>query len=680
MLSATKNVPLRFFSWRGVGLIIFLAAQMAFSQAKNISVMEVGRWRVEYDLANGVADIFCDGKILIPRAYAVVKLPETVTSMDYQSRKVSRTNFSDGFGSGVKITVESSNGDTDKMIQTFWLYQKADYILADVKILRKSGAKSNFMSPLTTESAVFFPPYGDNRALAVPFDNDKWIRYNAIPFGTNVTSHEVSAFYNNANRQGLVIGSVEHDVWKTGIKLTTASNVITGLQIFGGLASDETRDVLPHGIISGEAIKSPKIFIGNFSDWRNGLETFARANAIVTPARAWTNGVPFGWNSWGKLQHKISFDKAIQVSDYIAKELQPNHFENHGVVYVGLDSGWTRLNAAQLKAFVDHCHTNGQEAGVYFTPFAAWRQSDDAVVEGTDYKFRDLYLYANGQKQLLDGGVALDPTHPGTRQRIEHIAAQFKQAGFKYVKLDFLTHGALEADSHFDPQVTTGIQAYNSGMKFVRQTLGEDVYLNEAISPLFPAQYANSRRIACDAFGDIDKIEYTLNALTYGWWLAQVYDYNDPDHVVLDGYSEGENRARVTSAVISGLFLSGDDFSAAGSAAGKARAKLFLTNKDINELAIIGRPFHPVEGDSGSSAANYFVRSNRDDFFLVAFNYSNATNHLTFDFKRIGLSASESYKFKELWGGEIFNATNGLTISLKPADAAVYKITRLNVE
>ena len=674
MLSAAKNAPLRFFSWRGVGLIIFLAAQMAYSQAKNISVMEVGRWRVEYDLANGVADIFCEGKILIPRAYAVVKLPETVTSMDYQSHKVSRTNIFDGIGSGAKFTVESANGDADKMVQTFWLYQNADYIMADVKILRKSGAKSNFMSPLTTKSAVFLPPYGDNRALAVPFDNDKWIRYNAIPFGTNVTSHEVSAFYNNASRQALVIGSVEHDVWKTGIKSTTASNVITGLQIFGGLASDETRDVLPHGKISGETIKSPKIFIGYFSDWRTGLETFARANAIVTPARAWTNGVPFGWNSWGKLQHKISFDKAIQVSDFIAKELQPNYFENHGVVYVGLDSGWTRLNASQLKAFVDHCHTNGQEAGIYFTPFAAWRQSDDAVVEGTEYKYRDLYLYANGQKQLLDGGVALDPTHPGTRQHIEYIAAKFKQAGFKYVKLDFLTHGALEADSHFDPQVTTGIQAYNSGMKFVRQTLGEDIYLNEAISPLFPAQYANSRRIACDAFGDIDKIEYTLNALTYGWWLAQDYDYNDPDHVVLDGFSEGENRARVTSAVISGLFLSGDDFSDSGSATGKARAKKYLTNQEINGLGTAGKSFQPVEGDAGGSAANLFTRCGEDGFYLAALNYSNTTNHVAVNLDRIGLSPGRSYGFNELWSGEVFNASNILTLTLKPADAAVYKI------
>src|ERR1039458_78393 len=384
-----KNMFRRFLDWRGFGLIFLFAAQIAFSQTtrpdgqsfmsgeltrkpRSISIMQGGRWRVEYDLAHGVADIFCDGKILLPRVFAVVKLPEAVTSRDYQTRKISRRKISDGFGRGEEFAVESANGDAvrrgdyqprkisrrkisdgfgrgeefavesangdaDKMIQTFWLYEKLDYILAEVKILRKPGASSNFMSPLTTETPVSFRADGDNRALFVPFDNDKWIRYNAVPFGTNVTSYEVSALYNNASRQGLVIGSIEHDVWKTGVKSTTSSDAITSLQIFGGLTSSETRDVLPHGEISGEMIKSPKVFIGSFSDWRTGLETYAKANAVIAPPRVWKGGVPFGWNSWGKLQGKISFTKAVQVSDFFAQELP--QFQNDGVAYIGLDSG-----------------------------------------------------------------------------------------------------------------------------------------------------------------------------------------------------------------------------------------------------------------------------------------------------------------------------------------------------
>src|ERR1035441_10093411 len=166
--------------------------------------------------------------------------------------------------------------------------------------------------------------------------------------------------------------------------------------------------------------------------------------------------MPFGWNSWGKLQSRISFDKAMQVSDFFAQELP--QFKNDGVAYIGLDSGWNKFTDAELKQFVDHCHASHQEAAIYFTPFAAFgRRRDDANISGTNFKFRDIYLYANGKKQSLDGGTALDPTHPGTQKMIADTLARFKQAGFKYVKADFLGHGALEGDHFFDHKITTGI-------------------------------------------------------------------------------------------------------------------------------------------------------------------------------------------------------------------------------
>src|SRR5208337_1102009 len=112
---------------------------------------------------------------------------------------------------------------------------------------------SNYMSPLTSDTSSDCLTAGDDRALFVPFDNDMWIRYDAVPFGGTVTSYEVSALYDNASREGMVIGSVEHDVWKTGIVSTTSSNAITGLEVYGGITSTNiTHDVLPHGKVSGK--------------------------------------------------------------------------------------------------------------------------------------------------------------------------------------------------------------------------------------------------------------------------------------------------------------------------------------------------------------------------------------------------------------------------------------------
>ena len=91
------------------------------------------------------------------------------------------------------------------------------------------------------------------------------------------------------------------------------------------------------------------------------------------------------------------------------------------------------------------------------------------------------------------------------------------------------------------------------------------MYINLSISPVFPAHYAQSRRIACDAWNKMKDTEYTLYALSYGWWQDKVYQFNDPDHIVLRDATDGENRARVTSWVITGIFIAGDDFSKGGS-------------------------------------------------------------------------------------------------------------------
>lgn len=662
--------------WLGLMLVLMFAMQCGICQSSALgltenSTMQLGKWRIEYHLADGWADIFYGGQLVIPHAVAVAHLPEVVSSADYKSHKLSHRPIRDRFGSGIEYVVESSNGGKETMIQTFWLYEHSDYFLADVEIASRAGVAASYMSPVTSQIPSHFLPAGDNRALMVPFDNDMWVRYSALPFGNEVTSYEVSALYDNASREGLVLGSIEHDNWKTGIHVLTSSNAVTRLEVFGGITSTNTHDVLPHGDVRGETVKSPRIFIGLFSDWRAGLEAYAKANAIVAPPRPWAGGVPFGWNSWGKLQFNLTYEKAIQVSDFFAKELP--QFKNDGVAYIGLDAGWSRLTDAQLKAFVDHCKANHQEAGIYFTPFTAWTKDGNKPVDGTNFKYRDIFLYARGHIQTIDGGVALDPTHPGTKSLIQSNFNRFKCAGFRYVKLDFMTHGALEADSHYDPQVRTGIQAYNQGMKFVSQQAGSDIYLNLSISPLFPAQYANSRRIACDTFGTIGQVEYMLNSLTYGWWLGGVYDFNDGDHMVLADYSEGENRARVTSDAITGLMISGDDLSDGGDTLARQRAKKFLTNEEINSMARSKTSFRPVEGDTDDHAASLFTWAGQDGFYLAAFNYSKSKKTMQIDFSRAGLPGNKPVQWQELWNHNHGVATNQLDILLDPADVTLLK-------
>ena len=653
--------------------LFLLISAFSVKGENNRTSLHRGNWTISYDTKSGKADFLYKDKCVLADVAAVAYTRNKYSSDAYERCEITEDKLNDDFGSGIKYTVVHMGEKKPVMKRIFFLYDNTDYFLTELVLESDVRIASNYMSPISTEKPVDILKKGDNRVLVVPFDNDKWIRYKSSPLNSGINSYEVTALYNPDNREGLVVGSVEHDTWKTGIRVEADSKTrLTRLVCYAGAAGETTRDILPHGKVSGTTVKSPKILCGFFKDLRDGMETFGKACAVVAPPREWSKGVPFGWNSWGKMQFNMTYDKVLEVSDFFATDLQPKGFGNDSILYIGMDSGWNHMTDEQLAEIVKHCKQNGQRAGIYYTPFTDWGRKPDKELEGAPgYTYKDVYLYANGKPQELDGAWAIDPTHPAVQQQIKYFADKFKKAGFEYLKIDFLTHGAMESDSYYDRSVTTGIQAYNKGMSYLESQL-EDFYITASISPLFPSQYTHSRRIACDAFGNMSDAEYTLNSVSYGWWLDEVYTFNDPDHLVLEGASEGENRARVTSGVITGIYMSGYDFIKIGSTEAKKKALKFLTNREIKQLARNGRTFRPVNGNDENTDCLFMLRSGKD-LYVAAFNYSGYDTTIELPLERLGLNRSEKYPCKELWSGKKTTEKGLFKIKLPRKDAALYR-------
>ena len=640
--------------------------------------LEAGAWSLTYDTQSDGIDIRKGSRLIYDDVYASYKLSDSlVSARDYDGHRISTEAITDGFGTGYRYEVTHTAVNLPTLVQSFYVYPDKEYVLTDFTLEDASGVATNYMAPVNVDRMPEVLSRGENnRALFIPFDNDCWIRYRSHPLTfTGLTSYEVTAVFNNDNREALVVGSVEHDNWKSGITMGKGDIYNVGsLVCFGGAADKTTRDSKPHGALKGVKIKSPKILLGFFGDWRRGLDEYARANAIIAPPKAWKKAVPFGWNSWGALQFDLTYPKALEVSDFYKDHLQHNRFATaDSVVYTGLDSGWNRFSEEELTAFVARCKANGQVAGIYWTPFTDWGKKPEREIKDVPgCKYEDVYLYANGQPQELDGAYALDPTHPAVEAMMKSTSELFRRAGFEYVKMDFMTHGAMEADRWHNPEIQTGIQGYNYGMKLLDKYFG-DMYINLSISPVFPAHYAQSRRIACDAWNKMKDTEYTLNALSYGWWQDKVYCFNDPDHIVLRDATDGENRARVVSGVITGIFIAGDDFSRGGPEEVKKKAMQYLTNAGINAIAT-GEAFRPVEGN-GEKSENQFVRIDADgNAYYAVFNYGNEELKQLVDLERIGLDADREYKLTELWSGAGSTARTTFEVTVPPSDVAVYKI------
>jgi len=211
-------------------------------QSGNLLRMTNANVRLDYDLATGRANFFWQNALRISGFYAGVGLYSAgvltnyITDTVYTNRSWTVTNN--------LVEITSTRPGLPTMKQTFVLDQDNSF-LTRVDMIGKN-LQSRWMGPFVMDVAggVDLGTYNDVRALIVPFDNDSFtFSYNAMPINNTKTSYEVSAFYDNSTRNGLVVGSVTHDTWKTGVYFQGANNRLSVLNVFGGVTSSDTRDV-----------------------------------------------------------------------------------------------------------------------------------------------------------------------------------------------------------------------------------------------------------------------------------------------------------------------------------------------------------------------------------------------------------------------------------------------------
>jgi len=607
-----------------------------------------------------------------------------------------------------EYTIRSTGSGLPDLLQHIWLYNNQPSIAIQAELASKAkpiGTRHFDAVLLNGAASIDIGESKSLRLLHVPFDNDMWFRYDSVVIADvkptqAVTSDEVTAIYDNSTRQALILGSITHDTWKTAIEAHVADGQISGLDLYGGIFSPtgvrtDTHDTIPHGIVHGDHVNSPRIYIGSFADWRDGLEAYGAANAAIHPPLKWAAGAPMGWNSWASYAEKINDHRYLASAAFVRDTLVPQGFGNHKVVYINLDAFWSNLDAVQLSdavAIIKGMHgADGTTfaPGIYWTPFAYWSDDLDAYVEGTNmkYRYRDILLKAPDGSILpkVDGGLAIDPSHPAAKARITYFLQQFQRLGFQYLKLDFLSHGALEG-VHFDPAIQTGIQAYNAGMKQVVDETANRMFLSLSIAPLFPSGYGHARRLSCDTKGHISgdqSTEYMLNSLTYGWWTSKNLYITDPDHVVLgDKADQGarnvaEGKSRLLSAIISGGMIL-DSSRLADDPQGRELAQSVYNNRPWFAVAAEDKTFRPIEGDTGDKATDAFIRPSVHGAYLALFNYDERhPRTLTVPLSRIdkSLANSPSVAVVDVASGAVLKSPNpDLTIELPASGSTLIEL------
>lgn len=640
---------------------------------------------INYDAKQKTIVVSQSGKIIFSGAKAsVIVNGKTISVNDYPEAVFAKVAISDDLGKGLKYTLTYKDKSKATLIQSFYIYNNQDYFITQLEILGNGQQiATNYIAPLEL-GKIAFDKIENLHTVFVPYDNDAFISYNSKKLDTisHNNSAEVGIVFNNTSRNGFIVGSLEHTIWKSAVK-TINQNKAASFSAWAGYSEKEnTRDSISHGIVKGDKVVSPKFFVGYYSDWRNGMEQYAKTNRIVEKPYvfAWDKPTPVGWNSWGVLMEKINFENTTKVADFFADSVP--EFRVGNTAYIDLDSFWDNMvkggftgDFSKLKEFADYCKKKGLEPGAYWAPFTdwGWKDGPNRKAEGSDYTFGEMWTKTGNTYFDFDGARAIDPTHPGTLKRVDYVINKLKECGFKMIKIDFLGHAAAESTSFYYQNVTTGMQAYKVGMEHLVNALDGKMLIYAAISPnMATSRYAHIRRIACDAWKTIEQTEYTLNSVNYGWWQTYSYDYIDADHVVFADVTEGENRARLISSVITGTLITGDDYSKDG--IWSKRAKEWLQNKELLKIVENGIAFRPVEGNTGKLTTEVFEQKIGNNWYIAVLNYSNMPKNYALPLQRLGVK-NGNYKLLDVFTGQNSEVkNNSIILSLGAKDARLFKI------
>jgi hypothetical protein len=667
-----------------------------------------------------------------------------LATTDPGTHSYSIEHIQDSLGKGLRVSIRHvSVGRPLYLLQHITLYDS--YALIDVGVVRIAGKgllpETRHISPLAivpSQGGRLFLPGLAPRILDVPFDNDDWVGVveRRWPEGRGGMSYECSSVYDNTSMAGLVLGSVLHDNWKTGIayRMGAGNGIVDSLDVFGGVATadnnslrpadggmDGTHDHAPHGTLRGEIIYSPLVYLGGGQDVRKLFTGYGQVNARINGRLEWKGPAPFYWNSFG-VEDVLGYRKIMmptgveQISDSIHSL---HHFSQYGKPILSIDSyDQSIYTTAVLQSLGEYAKARDQQIGFYAIPFALWTWKNALAQEkvpGTDYLLKDVVLRDSAGHPIAYkdgdwGAFPLDPTHPATRLRIIAELQKAKAIGARFLKIDFLSAGSLESSIRYDTSVRTGIQAYNYGMKLLKHLidsiLGPDIFITQAISPLFPHQYAHTRFNSTDVYSHLrddepgfpnwGSTEASLATGSHmGWVQGTLWPYTNLDVAVMQRFQQNKDlqekavKVRIYAMMVMGsIFGDGSDLR---QPLAMERARKFLDNKHICAFFSLSRPraFIPLHFADGSGADQladgkgrdqqlaFFLNERQGAVLLALFNFDGKREYRA-QFKRRDLGLGQGpYTILDLMTGErlgtVRKEDKSLLLTVPPEDALMVK-------
>ena len=284
---------------------------------------------------------------------------------------------------------------------------------------------------------------------------------------------------------GIVLGAMRADLFKTYF-VATPDPFSAGWRL--SAITGTPGDSKPVSV--GQTLQMDPLYFLITPDPVRGLLGYAQQTAKERPPLNWGGFEPKGWASW------YDYFAEVTEQDMLENlERQRDRYLSEGFEVCQLDDGymkrwgdWQDTNdrfPSGLAALSQTIHEAGLVPGIWLAPLMADRLSKVAR-RHPDWFLKDaqggpLYVgdFFMGKK------LTLDITHPDAAAWMAQEIRTMVEQGYRYLKLDFLFAGAVEA-ARFDPDVTS-MEAYALACDAFREAAGPNVYLLASGQPFLPS-------------------------------------------------------------------------------------------------------------------------------------------------------------------------------------------------
>jgi alpha-galactosidase len=333
-----------------------------------------------------------------------------------------------------------------------------------------------------------------NYKYNIPEDWKKTAKYSAHPMPEYIENNIISDYFIAKKNKvyGFLTSKIAHPFFEV-----KDNKIIACLEYFGK-NTDEYIDIEPLIILENNEMEKSLEIYADYVKFENNHK-FSKWN-------------PIGWSSWYQYYEELTWEDTLKNLE-LSKEYNYEVFQ--------LDDSWQKdigdwIPKDSYPSFYEiakKIKEYGYIPGLWLAPFSV-SETSEVFLKHKDWLVKDesgepKVAYINWRKNIY----ALDTTHPEAQEHLKNIFLNMRINGIHYFKIDFLFAGAIPGKRYLD---TTPIEAYNIGMKIIREAAGEDFVLGCG-APILPSiGYVDGMRISADT--------------------APFYKTNDPDFVYPNAY------------------------------------------------------------------------------------------------------------------------------------------------